>query len=292
MTSLTHHTYGKGKVKLLKINKEKPQHDVKAIQVEVEVTGDQRVVKSFTSADNSFVLPTDTIKNTIYLVAKKGNIESSERYALALVDHFIKEYDQFLGVKISIDESPWERMNIIQEGGQEKFHEHSFVLTKTCVRVVRVTWSSKEREPIMESGFKKLRIMKTTGSGFSRFFTDKFTVLKDTEDRILETEVTAMWKYNPRRLSGLHFDITWHSIKQCILNVFALRYSYSVQDTLFHMGDEVLRKIEAVDEITIEMPNLHNVKPPIFDERDSIFVPTNEPHGIIKATCRRAISKL
>jgi len=96
-------------------------------------------------------------------------------------------------------------------------------------------------------------------------------------------------------LHGIPYALTWESVRQCILNVFATRYSYSVQDTLYYTANEILGKFGHIDEISITMPNIHNLPTPVpfqVKGEDTVFYQSGEPHGVISATCRRQKAKL
>lgn len=44
------------------------------------------------------------------------------------------------------------------------------------------------------AGIKDWQVLKTTQSGYSGFLKDKYTVLKDTSERIVATSITSTWK--------------------------------------------------------------------------------------------------
>lgn len=68
-------------------------------------------------------------------------------------------------------------------------------------------------------------------------------------------------------------------------------YSPGVQKSLYEMAQEVKKRVTEVDNLTIALPNLHFLPCTIpafakngvkFD--DDVYVPTDEPHGVIEAT--------
>ena len=65
---------------------------------------------SYTAADNSRVLPTDTMKNTVYLVARNSKADTIEAFAKELGDYFLDNNPQVTRVSIAIEEKSWERM--------------------------------------------------------------------------------------------------------------------------------------------------------------------------------------
>jgi urate oxidase len=80
-------------------------------------------------------------------------------------------------------------------------------------------------------------------------------------------------------------------ILEAMLSVFATNYSPSVQVTLFQMGEAALKLVPEVSEITLRMPNKHcllvNLAPFGMENRNELFLPTDEPHGQIEGTVTR-----
>ena len=130
--------------------------------------------------------------------------------------------------------------------------------------------------------------MKTANSGFAGFPRDEYTTLPEATDRILATAVKATWGYtNPDDAT----DDTWNSIRSCILKTFADHDSLSVQHTLYAIGEAVLEQFSVIDEIAFSMPNIHCLPVDIskfgLENKNCIFVPTDEPHGLIEARLAR-----
>src|SRR3979411_1395680 len=119
MPKLVAHRYGKAGVRVLKVLRDGAVHRVKEMEVAALLDGD--FASSYTSGDNSKVVPTDTIKNTINVLAKQHLGDEIERFAVLLGDHFLKKYSQMRQAKIDISERDWQRMEI-----DNKPHPHSF----------------------------------------------------------------------------------------------------------------------------------------------------------------------
>src|SRR3954470_22280667 len=119
--------YGKSAVGLLKVFRQGEVQTVREIEVSVLASGDFE--RAFLSGDNSTTVPTDTIKNTIYALAKEQLVGSIEEFAFVLADHFLGKYPSFETVTIEIEEKPWERLNVT---GQ--LHPHSFQRGKGGIR--------------------------------------------------------------------------------------------------------------------------------------------------------------
>jgi urate oxidase len=64
-----------------------------------------------------------------------------------------------------------------------------------------------------------------------------------------------------------------------------------VQATLFEMAEAAFAASGKIDEISLAMPNQHHLlvdlTPFGLDNANEVFVPTDEPHGDIRATVAR-----
>jgi urate oxidase len=162
----------------------------------------------------------------------------------------------------------------------------------------------KSGEVTVRSGLTGLRVLKTTQSAFVDFFRDENTTLQDVPDRLVATEVTASWNYTPAGVKSGNFKAKADTVKRTLIDTFAGPSdvgvpSPAVQYTLYKMGEAVLEQCAYVHDVTITMPNIHNI--PVDTERfgfknihphGEVFLPTDEPHGIIQATMVRSTSRL
>lgn len=150
-------------------------------------------------------------------------------------------------------------------------------------------------------------MLKTTQSGWEKFLQDRYTTLPETRERILATTIDAKWSYALNRgdVALLDFDAIHAQVKQCMLTEFfgppdTGHYSNGVQECLYNMGSAVVNQVEQISSITLSLPNIHFLpcNLPVFKKngvhfQDDVYIPTDEPHGIIQATiCRFAPSKL
>ncbi|MDP9483274.1 MAG: urate oxidase, partial [Chloroflexota bacterium] len=80
-----------------------------------------------------------------------------------------------------------------------------------------------------------------------------------------------------------------------LLDTLADHLSLSVQASLWIVGRAVLERHTAVEQIRMVLPNLHHwtvdLTPFGLANRDEIFTPTTEPHGLIEATVRRSADR-
>ncbi|KAF2318180.1 hypothetical protein P3X46_025194 [Hevea brasiliensis] len=260
-------------------------------------------LNAYVSDDNSNIVATDTMKNTVYAMAKECSKRlSAENFAILLAKHFTSYYKQVNAAIIKIIEKPWERVNI---DGQ--LHTHGFKLgpEKHTTEVI----VKKSGALQLTSGIEGMSVLKTTKSGFEGFIRDKYTALPETQERILATEVTASWKYSYESVSSipqipLYFTERYLDVKKVLANAFFGPpregvYSASVQSTLFHMAKAVLNSFPEISSVQLKMPNIHFLPVNISSKdnaivkfNDDVYVPTDEPHGTIEATLSRTWSKM
>jgi urate oxidase len=277
---LASNSYGKSAVRLLKVERTGAHHVIREFAVDIALTG------SFAAAhiegDNSLVLPTDTMKNTVYAKARALTIRTPDEFGIALAHHFLDASAAANSAKVTVKEHGWRRLVV---GDQP--HEHAFERASSELRVAQVTLARGGKSEVV-AGIEELLILKSGRSAFTGYPRDKYTTLRETDDRILATSISTHWRYRDGTTAyAKHFD----EVRQTLLEAFAHHDSKSVQHTLYAMGEAVLAKCEAVEEISITMPNKHHLRvdlaPLGLDNPNEIFVPTSEPYGLIEATLRR-----
>jgi urate oxidase len=84
---LAQNNYGKSRVRLLRVERQEGRHDVKELTLAISFEGDFET--AHTKGDNTKILPTDTMKNTVYALARQHPVETVEEFGLHLVDHFL-----------------------------------------------------------------------------------------------------------------------------------------------------------------------------------------------------------
>jgi urate oxidase len=285
MARLGENRYGKSRVRLSRITrhndpKEGNRHDFNEWTVRVLLHG--AFDGSFTEADNSCLLPTDTMKNTVYSVARGSKAVTLEEFAMELGDYLLGNNPQVSKVIVEIDQDSWERMIV---GGAPE--ATTFKMNGPEVQTVSAT---KEQGGAwtVSSGVDGLTILKTTKSAFTGYIKDKLTTLKPATDRIFGTRATVKWDYE----SGtVDFAAVRARIVAALMKEFAAHMSMSVQHTLFDMGKAALAAAPEIERIHLTMPNLHHLLADLSpfgqDNPNHIFVPIDEPHGYIEATIER-----
>jgi urate oxidase len=276
---LAQSAYGKSGIRLLQVARGANRDNLRDLTVSIQFNG--RYDESFTHGDNSAVLPTDTMKNTVYALAAREPVQDPEPFALTLARHFLSRNPRLVRVRVDVSEHLWNRL---PRGEREDGHSFQRVGPESRTAAVQAHRS----RTIAGAGVSDLLILKSAHSAFAGFLRDEFTTLPDTRDRLLATSLTARWRY---RDPDIEFGSAWHAVRRLLLEVFAEHHSESVQHTLYAMGQAVLDSIDDVTAIHLVMPNKHHLPVDLSrlgqENRNEIFVPTDEPYGLIEATLVR-----
>ena len=276
---LTHNQYGKARVRVLKVIRAGTEHSVKELTVTVLLQGDFDA--AYSQSSNRLVVPTDTMKNTVNILAKENLGTENELFGTLLGEHFLKTYPQVHRAEIHLSEHCWKRISVAG-----KSHAHSFEEATAARPVAKIV--SERAGNTVESGIEDLLILKTTGSGFEGYVKDQFTTLPEVKDRVFATRMNAFWTYErtPKSYAETHGRVL-----DAMLSVFAQNYSPSVQATLHQMGEAALEVAPEISRIHLTMPNKHcllvNLTPFGLENPNELFVPTDEPYGLIEGTVSR-----
>lgn len=271
--------YGKGRVRVLKILRDGATHTIKEVNVKAMLEGDFEA--SYTSVDNSKVIATDTIKNTVNVLAKEHLGAEIERFGVSLGEHFLEHYRQVESVSAEITAKDWQRMQLDGEP-----HPHAFKAGSEAKMWTRIVCRRGRRE--MQSGVRDLVILKSTGSGWEGYPRDEYTTLPETNDRILATSFDATWTWST---APTNYNDANEAILAAMLAVFANNYSPSAQATVFEMGRAALAACLEISRVDMAMPNKHclliNLEPFGLENNNEVFVPIDEPHGQIEGSVAR-----
>jgi urate oxidase len=274
--ALAHNSYGKSDIRLVKVTRGPGRHELCDVTVDVALEGDFAAVHA--TGDNTGLLATDTMRNTVYALAAQHPIEQLEVFGRVLVDHFVEAAPTVHRARVRLVEHPWTRLGD---------HDHAFQRAGGGERIAVVSGDGHSGR--VEAGIEDLVLLRTTGSGFEGFLRESFTTLPETTDRILATAVSARWTYAE---GGIDYGAAWRAAREAILATFADHYSPSVQFSLRKMGEAVLRAVDAIERVHLSLPNRHHL---LYDlgrfgiENDNqVFHASAEPYGLIEGTVERS----
>jgi urate oxidase len=281
MAVLGHTQYGKAETRVVRVfrdagNSADP-HEIVDYNVSAALSGE--FADTHLTGDNSKVLTTDAVKNTVNAFAKEAGdaVRQPESFGLALARHFAEDVPQVRRARVKIECYPWDRL---------AGHPHAFSRRGAYVRTATVTW--QDGRAWVASGVRGLVVLKTTDSEFHSFYTDRYTTLQPTNDRVMATEVTAQWwQTDPDADWGASFDTVLGTLSE----VYAGHHSLSLQQTLFAMGSAVVDGQPGVAEIRLSLPNKHHflvdLDPFGLKNPGEVFHAADRPYGLIEGTVRR-----
>lgn len=271
--------YGPAQVRLLRLLRQPDRHDVKEMTLEVQLEGDFEA--AHTRGDNRNLLPADTVKNTIYALAKLYPTEQLEEFGLRLIEHLLDSHAAVARVTVVAVEHPWTRLVL---GGQP--HRCAFRNAGSERRTARL--AGTRRQTTVEAGIEGLGVLKTADSAFEGFVHDPFTTQPESGDCILWTVLEARWQYTGAETA---FGPAWHGVRKVLLETFAEHSSRSLQHTLYSMGEAVLSNYDDIAEIQLRLPQQPclpvDLAPFGLQNANEVFLPSEEPHGVIEATLRK-----
>ncbi len=276
---LSENRYGKSRVRLLKVERHGSRHEIKDLSLDIQLSGE--FAAAYLKGDNRKLVATDTMKNTVYALARRQPLGEIEEFGQRLADHFLSRNTHVARAKVAISQNDWQRVRV---GNQE--HDHAFI---RAGEERRTTVIEQDRSGVtVQAGLADLMVLKTAHSAFEGFLRDEYTTLKDTRDRLLGTAMKGAWTY---QREAKNYGELWRTARQTIIEVFASHDSLSVQHTLYAIGEAVLKRIPEVIRIELSLPNRHcllvDLTPFGLDNPNEVFVPTDEPHGVIEAVITR-----
>jgi urate oxidase len=280
MMVLAENSYGKSRVRLAKVKRHADHHDFREWTIEILLEGDFE--SCFVAGDNSKILPTDTMKNSVYSLARTSSAVCMEEFGKELVAYFLGRNPQVSAVRVTLFEKSWQHLHA---GG--KPHPTTFVQSGSECQTAEIA-AARNAAPSVRAGLENLVILKTANSAFTGFIKDSLTTLPETTDRLFATPLGARWNYSS---PNVPFVALRSKVRDSLLGVFAAHVSKSVQHTLYAMGESALASVPEIEDIHLTMPNKHFLLADLSrfgqDNPNEIFVPIDEPHGAIEARLRR-----
>ena len=277
--SLVDNRYGKAGIRLFRVTRDTDRHEIADLAIDVFVRG--RFDDAHLTGDNAALVPTDTMRGTVYAFAKQAWDPRPEVFGRRLAEHFLGTIPAVEEATVRLAASPWERIGVDGRG-----HDHAFTGRGEERWLTTVTADADGVS--VSAGIDGLHLLKTNRSAFAGFFTDRYTTLPETDDRILATVAVVDWRYDT---PDVDWDAARTTVRRCLVETFAEHDSQSLQHTLYAMGRSVVQTCDEVEEISLSMPNRHHLlvdlAPYDLVNPGEIFVATDEPFGVIEGVVRR-----
>lgn len=284
---MSDNSYGKDKVRVTKVKRGAHLHEVMQFTIRVRLHGE--FAAAYTIGDNRLVVATDTIKNTCYAIASDHACNEPETYAIDLCRHFLRQYSHVSVANIELTQDLYDRIPAAQGG-----HPTAWVHRGTEKRYVNATVSrASPQHPKVITGIVGLSVLRTAGSEWADFHRDEYRTLGDTKDRLLATTVDLKWEWNEPWAAS--YNATYDGIRSDLLTMFANHHSLGVQQTMYKVTEEIIKRYKYVEKVRMSCPNIHHIP---FDlsrvggrtNRNEIFITTSEPCGLINIEMGRTRS--
>jgi len=296
MPALASARYGKDNIRVFKVDRDEKTGVQIVTEMTVCVLLEGEIETSYTEADNSVVVATDSIKNTTFITAKQNPVTPPELFGSILGTHFIEKYKHIHVAHVNVITHRWTRMNI-----DGKLHPHSFLRDGTETRNVQVDVTEGKGIKI-KSSIVGLHVLKSTGSQFWGYVRDEFTTLKETWDRILCTEVDAIWTWqtfedvSAVKANASRFDSAWTTARSITLRTFAHEDSASVQNLMYKMAEQILAAMRLIETVEYSLPNKHYFEVDLSWHKGlkntgkdaEVYAPQSGPNGLINCVVARS----
>jgi urate oxidase/2-oxo-4-hydroxy-4-carboxy-5-ureidoimidazoline decarboxylase len=217
-----------------------------ACDVSMEVLG-QGFLPAYTDGDNRSLVATDTMKNVILRRAHDYDGATLEGLLDELGRGFLATYPEMEGLRLWAAEQPFLRSG-------ERLHrrvdaDHAVAELELARRDGVVDLVAQR------SGHVGLRLLKTTGSAFTRFARDGFTTLPERVDRPLYVHVDVHWRYaHPAAALGPGY-VAPSDVLVLLLEIHDDFISESIQQLVHEVGRGMLDRWPSLAEVSFRAEN-------------------------------------
>jgi urate oxidase len=278
---LVHNQYGKAETRVVRVYRDADPHELVDYNVSVALSGEFTAV--YLAGDNTNCLTTDAMKNTVNAFALEHGeaARQPESFALALGRHFARDVPAVQRARVAVQMYPWSRL--ASDGAP---HPHAFKRDGSHVRTAIVTCEGDTDWVV--SGVRDLIVLKTTDSEFHDFYTDRYTTLAGTTDRVLATSVTGQWWHAE---PAADWTASFGAALATVTETFASHHSLSLQQTLFEMGTRLIQGQPGIGEARFSLPNKHHLVVDLsafgLENPGEVFHADDRPYGLIEGAVRR-----
>jgi urate oxidase len=217
-----------------------------AADVSMEVLG-QGFLPAYTEGDNTNVVATDTMKNVILRRAHGYEGETLEGLLDELGRGFLETYPEMEGLRLWAARQPW-----VAETGRvfrrvEGDHAVAWLELGRSVDAIDVLGQ--------RSGHVGLRLLKTTGSAFTRFARDDDTTLPERLDRPLYVHLDVHWRYGDPHEAVGPAHVAPDAVVALVLETYDDFVSESIQHLVYEMGTRILARFPALAQVSFRGEN-------------------------------------
>jgi urate oxidase / 2-oxo-4-hydroxy-4-carboxy-5-ureidoimidazoline decarboxylase len=267
-----------------------------AVEVDVEVFGAD-FLPAYTAGDNSSVVATDSMKNVILHQALAYDGATLEGFLDHLGRHFLATYPHLESLRVSARAMPFAPAQVPLDTGST-FGPSNVLFARTAGdhAVASLDFARADGRTVLTAhrcGHVGLRLLKVTGSSFTRFVRDANTTLPERGDRPLYISLDIYWTYADAA-DALGGDPTRYvaaeQVRDVALAVFHQFVSESIQHLVHEMGQRLLERFPRLASVSFEAEN-HTPDPIAVSDADpqvKVYTSPFPAFGLIKLTISRA----
>ncbi|MFE0274835.1 hypothetical protein ACFWZY_22455 [Streptomyces sp. NPDC058992] len=228
-SSIGWHSFGESNIEFLVVDRRAPQHSVRRFSVNTEFIGNFERV--YTEGDNTELLPSSAVNNTVLAFAQRHIAAEPEHYARALAERFLTACPTARVVETTVVVSAFEPLRLSDGNSSREFAPSGQEKQSATARIDR------EGRITICGGIRGMQLFKTTGSHFKGFLCDQYTTTPVFDDRALGMEIDIRWF--PKG-SNTEFACCRQRARQAVLDAFAEHISHSSEHTCYVLADAVL----------------------------------------------------
>ena len=217
-----------------------------AADISMEVLG-QGFLAAYTEGDNSAVVATDTMKNVILRRAHGYDGATLEGLLYDLGRGFLATYPEMEGLRLWAVQQPW----VAQTGRLHRRVDGDH-------DVVELELSQADGEIALvghRAGHVGLRLLKSTGSAFTKFARDGDTTLPERADRPLFVHLDVHWRYGDVADAVGDGRVAAEDVVALVLSTFDAFVSESIQHLVHEMGTRILAAFPALSQVAFRGEN-------------------------------------
>jgi urate oxidase len=238
-----HISYGKLEVPVHLVRGER----LLAADVSMEVLG-QGFLPAYTEGDNTNVVATDTMKNVILRRAHEYEGETLEGLLYDLGRGFLSTYPEMEGLRLWAARQPWVAETARLFRRVDGDHAVATLeLGRTGAGAVEVVGA--------RGGHVGLRLLKTTGSAFTRFARDGDTTLPERSDRPLFVHLDVHWRYGDPADAVGAAHVAPEAVLASVLETYDDLVSESIQHLVYEMGTRLLARFAPLAQVSFRGEN-------------------------------------
>lgn len=225
-----------------------------ACEVSMEVLG-QGFLAAYTEGDNSAVVATDTMKNVILRRALEHDEPTLEGFLHGLGGDFLGRYPEMEGLRLWAVEQPWVAAPVGPSGtpSDRLFRLEGADHGVAELRLARDGDGVQVAE--LRGGHVGMKLLKTTGSAFTKFARDDSTTLPERGDRPLYIHLDVHWRYaDPADALG-EAHVAPLAVRALLLDCFHEFVSESIQHLVHEMGQRMLAAWPVLSEVSFDGQN-------------------------------------